>query len=265
VADGSGSETFRTSPEAYDKHVGRYGRALAEALVTAAGVKSGDRAVDVGCGPGALTQVLAERLGAEHVAAVDPSEPYATACASRVPGADVRVAPAEQLPFDTGSRDAALAQLVVNFMSDAAQGVGEMGRVVRPGGVVAACVWDYAGRMTLLRAFWDAAVGLGLPEAEERDEGRIMRYCQPGELGDLWRASGLSEVEVTGLVVTADYESFDSLWEPFERGVAPSGAFAQALPPSEREQLRAEYHRRLGEPEPEFQLSARAWCAVGRK
>jgi SAM-dependent methyltransferase len=265
VSKTGGSATFKTSAEAYDRHIGRYAGRLAEAMVEAAGTEPGSRALDVGCGPGALTEVLAERLGAENVAAADPSEPYAAACASRVPGAEVRVASAEELPFEEGSFDAALAQLVVNFMDDAPRGVGEMARVVRPGGLVAACVWDYAGQMTLLRIFWDAAIGLGLEGAERQDEGRVMRYCRPVELAELWRAVGLREVATGELNVEADYESFDSLWEPLERGAGPSGAYAQALAERDRERLRAEMRRRLGEPSGSFGLGARAWYVTGRR
>jgi ubiquinone/menaquinone biosynthesis C-methylase UbiE len=152
-----GAETFRASADAYDRLVGRYGPQLASALIGFAGVEPGMRALDVGCGPGALTGALADRLGAAHVHAADPSEPFVEACRERNPGVDVVLAPAEALPFADRTFDAVLSQLVVNFMRDPEAGVREMARVTRPGGVVASCVWDYAGEMTLLRAFWDAA------------------------------------------------------------------------------------------------------------
>jgi len=152
-----GAETFRASADAYDRLVGRYGTQLASALIDFAGLQPGMRALDVGCGPGALTAALAGRLGTASVGATDPSEPFVEACRARLPGIDVVVGAAEALPLGDGTFDATLSQLVVNFMSDAEAGVREMGRVTRPGGVVASCVWDYAGEMTLLRAFWDAA------------------------------------------------------------------------------------------------------------
>ena len=136
----SGVDTFLASAAAYDRHVGRYGRQLAEALIDFAGVERGMRVLDVGCGPGALTAVLAERVGAAHVAGADPSAPFAEACRARVPDAEIVVAPAEELPFPADTFDAALSQLVVNFMRDAEAGVREMARVTRPGGVVASCV-----------------------------------------------------------------------------------------------------------------------------
>src|SRR5215207_3348533 len=148
---------FRAPADAYDRYVGRYSGELARALIAAAGVDPEWTVLDVGCGPGALTAELAMMLGADSVAAVEPSEPFAAACRERVPGARVEIAPAEALPFADGTFDGALAQLVVNFMADPRAGVGEMRRVTRPGGTVAAAVWDYAGEMTLVRAFWDAA------------------------------------------------------------------------------------------------------------
>ena len=166
---------FRTPAEAYDRHIGRYGRELARTLIAAADVQPGARALDVGCGPGALTSELVAATGAENVAAVDPSVPFAEACRLRLPGVQVEVAPAEALPFADARFDHAFAQLVVNFMSDPLAGVREMSRVTRPGGTVVAAVWDYAGEMTLLRRFWDAAISLD-PAAAARDEGG-MPFC----------------------------------------------------------------------------------------
>ncbi|MGH2714466.1 MAG: class I SAM-dependent methyltransferase [Thermoleophilaceae bacterium] len=258
-----GAATFRTSADAYDRHVGRYGSELAAALISASGVQPGQRALDVGCGPGALTAALAELLGRERVAAVDPSEPFAEACAARLPGVRVEVAAAEALPFGDGSFDASLSQLVVNFMSDAGAGVREMRRVTRPGGTVATAAWDYAGQMTLLRRFWDAARALD-PTAASLDEGRCMRYCRPDELRVLWRDAGLRAVTTSTLTVEAGYDDFDDLWRPLEAGVGPSGAYAATLPPERRVRLRDELRRRLDVANNPFRLTARAWCVVGR-
>ena len=164
-------------------------------LLAAADVRAGETALDVGCGPGALTGELVAVLGAENVAAVDPSPPFVEACRLRLPGVRVEAATAEALPFADAAFDHALAQLVVNFMTDARGGVREMRRVTRPGGTVAAAVWDYAGEMTLLRRLWDAAVALD-PSAAAHDEGRSMRFCTPDELEALWASAGLSEVSV---------------------------------------------------------------------
>jgi ubiquinone/menaquinone biosynthesis C-methylase UbiE len=161
--------------EAYDHHVGRYGAQLAAGLIGVAGVRRGQRALDVGCGPGPLTAALADALGRENVAAVDPSEPFVEACRMRVPGADVRVGVGERLPFADGSFDAVLAQLVVQLMEDREAGVREMARVALPGGTVAACVWDSL-RMPLLRSFWDAALEAAPARAGAIDDGRRVGY-----------------------------------------------------------------------------------------
>lgn len=259
------SESFEKPAEAYDRFVGRYGRSLALATIEALPLEPGWRVLDVGCGPGALTAVLATALGAERVAAVDPSGSFAQACARRVPGADVRVGAAEELPFPDGSFDAVLSQLVLNFLPDAEAGLAEMWRVTRPEGVVAASVWDYAGEMTMLRAFWDAAVSLDRSRAGPLDEGRRMRHCDPDALAALWVAAGLVRVATEAIVVRAAYEDFADLWEPFTHGVGPAGAYCAGLTDGEREALAAEYHRRLGSPRGAFELSARAWMVRGNR
>lgn len=263
MGEPQGAATFHAPAEVYDRLVGRYGPALARAVVAAAGVRSGQRALDVGCGPGALTGELVALLGSDRVAAVEPSATFAEACRHRHPGVQVQIAAAEGLPLADDAFDHALAQLVVNFMSDPPAGVAEMRRVTRPGGAVTAAVWDYAGEMTLLRRFWDAAVALD-PAAAERDEGRCMPYCTPGELGALWSAAGLTDVAVTAVVVAAGYAGFEDLWHPLELGVAPSGAYAAGLSPERRTALKDELRRRLGVGEEPFELTARAWVATGR-
>jgi SAM-dependent methyltransferase len=259
-----GAETFRTSDaDAYDRFVGRYGPTLAAALIAFAGVGGPARALDVGCGPGALATALAGRLGAANVCAADPSEPFAAACRERLPGVAVAVAPAESLPYPAGAFDAVLSQLVVNFLGDAEQGVREMVRVTRPGGTVAACVWDYAGEMTLLRAFWDAAREIDPKGAAALDEGLAMRWCRDGELGGLWTAAGLRDVRSGSLEARASYAGFDDLWSPLPTGVGPAGAYVEALDGDRRAALRDAYRRRLGVGDGPFALTARAWAVAG--
>jgi SAM-dependent methyltransferase len=251
---------FRVPAEAYDRFVGRYAPALAVAMCDAAGIAPPGSALDVGCGPGALAAELASRLGRDQVAAVDPSESFAAACRDRLPGVRVEVAAAEALPFPDAAFDAALAQLVVHFMTDAPAGVREMRRVAR--GPIAASTWDFAGGMTLLRTFWDAAAATDAAAAE-RDEGRSMPYCTRDSLGELWRSAGL-EPEVGEAVVSAHYEGFEDLWAPFELGVGPAGAYTGTLDPPARAALKDELRRRLGAGEEPFELTARAWIVVGR-
>jgi SAM-dependent methyltransferase len=258
-----GAETFRASADAYDRFVGRYSGALATELIEFAGVEPEMRALDVGCGPGALAAALMERLGAGSVSAADPSEPFVEAARARVPGAEVVLASADALPFADESFDAALSQLVVNFMPDAEAGVREMARVTRPGGVVASCVWDYAGEMTLLRAFWDAALEVDPERAALADEGAVMRWCGHGELAELWRDAGLREVRFGQLVVRAGYADFEELWSPLPTGVAPAGAFCKSLDDERRAALHDAYRSRLGVGDGPFELTARAWAAAG--
>jgi SAM-dependent methyltransferase len=252
-----------TAVDAYDRYVGRYSPKLARRLIEMAGIARGDRALDVGCGTGALTGALVEALGADHVAAVDPSEAFLQACRSRYPGIRGEVASGESLPFDDDSFDAALAQLVVNFMSDAQAGVGEMKRVTRPGGAVVGAVWDYGGEMWLIRSFWDAARAISTDGQVAQDE-RQMRYATPEALGALWREVGLLSVEVAPAVVSANYENFEDLWSPLAAGVGPAGAYTVALRDDEREQLKDELRRQLGVGDAPCELTARAWVAVGR-
>jgi SAM-dependent methyltransferase len=258
-----GAETFVASADAYDRFVGRYGPRLAAGLMELAGVRPGMRALDVGCGPGALTAALAERLGPEHVAAADPSQPFAEACRSRVPGVQVVVAGAESLPFADGAFDAALSQLVVNFMRDPEAGAREQARVTRPGGVVAACVWDYSGEMRLLRAFWDAALEVDPEGAAAADEGAIMPWCREGDLAELWRTAGLREIRSGTLVVSAAYTDFDDLWAPLPAGIGPAGAYCASLDDDRRAGLHDAFRRRLGVGDAPFELTARAWAVAG--
>ncbi len=261
---GDGAQAFRTSRAAYDSHVGRYGPALAQGLIEWAGVGSGDRVLDVGCGTGLLTAELAAVVGEDRVSAIDPSEPFVDACQQRLPAADVRLATAEDLPFGDTSFDCALSQLVVNFMSDPHAGVQQMRRVTRPGGTVAACVWDYAGEMTLLRTFWDAAAALD-SAAAPLDEGVSMRHCQPESLQALLESVGLRNIRSGELRPSVRYSSFEELWTPFTAGVAPSGAYTVSLNEPSQDALRREVHRRLGSPVGPFVLTARAWTVIGRR
>jgi SAM-dependent methyltransferase len=258
-------DSFAKPALAYDRFVGRYSQELASRLVGWVGVEPHWTVLDVGCGPGALATVLAEVVGPARVAAVDPSESFAGACRVRLPDADVRVASADALPFSDSAFDATLSQLVVNFLPDTATSLEEMRRVTKPGGKVAAAVWDYAGEMTMLRAFWDAAMEVDPRGAAPLDEGARFGDCNPDALSKLWEAAGFDDVGTAALEVSARYESFDDLWQPFTTGVGPAGAYCAALASEERAALSAAYERRLGSPRGAFALSARAWTVIGRR
>lgn len=257
--------SFAVAADHYDRYVGRYGDLLARALLDAGGLTRGSfgAGLDVGCGTGALTRVLAERA-TDRVAAVDPSVPFVEALRSRLPDVDVHLATAEALPFADDTFDVACAQLVVNFMADPVRGLAEMRRVVRPSGTIAAAVWDYAGEMTLLRVFWECAAACAPDRAALADERTTMSFARGGELETFFREAGLlGEVRGGALVGEAEYESFDDLWEPLEHGVGPAGAFMTSLSADEREALRRDFRVRLGVPAGSFTLAARAWYAVG--
>jgi SAM-dependent methyltransferase len=249
--------SFEVAAEAYDRYMGAWSRQLSPQLVEFAGVRPGQRVLDVGCGPGALTAELAGRLGAQSVSAVDPSESFVAAARTRHPGVDVRAATAESLPYPDGTFDAALAQLVVHFMADPVSGLAEMARVMRPGGVAAACVWDYAGDRGPLGPFWEA-VRRADPDVD--DESRLAG-TREGHLGELFAAAGLRDVEETSLTATREYAGFDDWWEPFTRGVGPGGAYVARLGPDGRADLRERCRTMLTAGR--FVLTAHAWAARG--
>ncbi len=256
----AGARTFAVSGEAYDAFMGRYSRPLAVQFADFAGVATGQLALDVGCGPGALTGELVKRLGFEQVAACDPSDSFVVACAERNPGVDVRPGSAERVPFDDGRFDLALSQLVLHFVSDPTAAGNEMRRVVVTGGTVASCVWDFAEGMEMLHAFWDAALTLD-PDAPA--EGRVLRFGTAGELSQWLNDAGMEQITEDALTVSSTYRDFDELWAGFLAGIGPAGSYCVALPPVQREALRAALHLQLGEPTGAITLSAGARAARG--
>lgn len=256
-----GAKTFAVSGETYDRFMGRYSRPLAEQLCDAAGVAPGDSALDVGCGPGALTAALVGRLGSGAVLACDPSPSFRQECATRCPGVRVEAGRAESLPFEAGIVDHAIAQLVFHFVSEPDAGAREMARVVRPGGSVSACVWDFDEGMELLRGFWDAALSL---DSSAPDEARTLRFGRPGELVDVFVAAGLEDVEEGTLSVTSTYSSYDELWSGFLAGIGPAGSYCVSLGEGDRERLRQALFERFGSPTGPFTLAAMARFAIAR-
>jgi SAM-dependent methyltransferase len=249
--------SFDVAAESYDRFMGRYSVLLAPQMADLAGVRAGQRAVDVGCGPGALTAELVARLGPAAVAAVDPSRSFVAAARARYPGVNVLQASADHLPFPDGEFDATLAQLVVHFMADPVAGLAEMARVTRRDGVVAACVWDHGGGQGPLSLFWDAARELD-PDVDDESQ---LSGVREGHLVELFEAAGLRAVEAATLSVSLEHASFDAWWEPFIHGVGPAGSYAAGLDPERQAELRERCRTLL--PTAPFVLTALAWGARG--
>jgi SAM-dependent methyltransferase len=249
---------FVAPAEHYDRFMGRYTPTLAVALADAAGVGSGQRVLDVGCGPGGLTRELAGRVGAGQVAAIDPAPQFAAACRKRNPGVDVRDGVAEQLPWPDDEFDTTLCSLVIGFMRDPDRGVREMARVTRPGGTVAACMWDIAdGGMTMLATFWAAARQVDATVEGERG----MVGTREGDIAERFRRAGLDDVTGGALTARVDYRGFDDFWDPFTLAVGPAGQYLRSLPAEHRARVREACRAAL--PGGPFSLEARAWYARG--
>lgn len=251
--------TFEVAAQAYGRFMGRYSEPLAAVFADWVGVRPGERALDVGCGPGALTGVLIDRLGVAQVAAADPSPPFVEAIQSRFPDLAVHRAPAEQLPFGDDEFDQALAQLVVHFMQDPVTGLAEMARVTRPGGQVSACTWDLAGDRSPLNPLWSAARRL---DPMVTDESHLPG-AREGDLEELATEAGLTDVTSGEIAVTITHPTFDEWWEPFTLGVGPAGDYVQSLDLQRRAALREEC--RSGFPaEGAFEVTAVAWVMRAR-
>lgn len=249
---------FDVTADAYGRFMGRYAEPLAAPFAAYAGAGAGDRVLDVGCGPGALTARLVEVTGVGRVTAIDPSPPFVAATSQRFPGIDVREGAAESLPFADDEFGVALAQLVVHFMTDPVQGLREMARVTRPGGTVAACVWDHGGGNGPLSPFWRGVrdVDPAAP-AEGRSAG-----SREGHLVELFGEAGLREVEQAVLTVAVPYATFDEWWEPYTFGVGPAGGYVAGLPAEQRDRVRAACAALL--PAAPFEISASAWAVRAR-
>jgi SAM-dependent methyltransferase len=254
--------SFQVSAEAYGRFMGRYSEPLAAEFVGLAGsvvrIEPGRRALDVGCGPGALTAELVARLGPSAVSAVDPSEPFVQAARERFPAVDVQLGSAERLPYGDDAFDLTLAQLVVHFMTDPVAGIGEMARVTHPGGVVGACVWDFAGERGPLSLFWRAVRELDPGATDESG----LAGARDGHLVELFAQAGLVDPEQRVLAVEVGYSSFDQWWEPYTLGVGPAGAYVAGLEPADRDALRSRCAALL--PAGPFEVAASAWVALAR-
>jgi SAM-dependent methyltransferase len=250
----------------YEPYVGRWSRLVAAEFLNWLGVPAGRAWLDVGCGTGALTQTILDCAAPASVKGVDPSAGFIEHARSHVAGrAEFEVSDAQALPVDDGRVDCAVAGLVLNFVAQPKRAVEEMRRVVRPGGTVAAYVWDYAGRMELMRHFWDSAIALD-PDALSLDEGRRFPICRPEPLTALFREVALEDVAVRPIDVPTDFRDFDDYWSPFLGGQAPAPGYAMSLDEAHRAALRDRIYSGLPiQPDGTIHLIARAWAVRGRR
>ena len=254
------------SGDAYEPYVGRWSRLVAREFLVWLARPHGCRWLDVGCGTGALSHVILDTAAPRAVVGVDQSEGYVAYARERItdPRATFRRADAQALPFPNPEFDAAVSGLVLNFVPAQARAVAEMRRAVRPDGTVAVYVWDYAGRMELMRHFWDAAVALD-PAAQEQDEGRRFPICKPEPLAGLFEQVGLRDVEGRAIDVPTVFRDFDDYWSPFLGGQGPAPGYCMSLSEERRAALRERI--RVGLPvqsDGSIRLVARAWAVKAR-
>jgi SAM-dependent methyltransferase len=249
----------------YEHFMGRWSRLLAPAYIAFAGVKNGDRVLDVGSGTGSLAAAVEASMPASDIVGVDPSDGFIAYAQKNAKSRRVRfeVGDAQALMLKDASFDNTLALLVMNFVPDENKAVAEMRRVTRADGTVSACVWDYDAGMQMLRFFWDEAVALD-PAIEPKDE-RHMKLSRQGQLGDLWRRAGLINIKEEPLVIDQAYSSFNDYWEPFTKGAGPGGAYVVSLSQDRREKLEVLIRKHLlgDRQDGPFTLKARAWCVRG--
>ncbi|MFE9257031.1 class I SAM-dependent methyltransferase [Streptomyces sp. NPDC006879] len=251
---------------AYQRYMGRWSSLVAEEFTAWLNCPDGLRYVDVGCGTGALSAVVAARCRPRSVVGADRSEGFVRSARRGAPApACFVVADAMSLPLRAAACDVALSGLALNFFPAATTAVAEMARVVRPGGLIAGYVWDYAGGMELLRSFWDAAVGVDA-SASPWDEARRFSLCRPEALREVWGEAGLVEVSTTSIEVPTVFPDFADLWEPLLAGQGPAPSYVATLAPADRERVRHALSDALARrPDGSIRLAARAWAVRGRR
>lgn len=253
----------RGSP--YERYVGRWSRAVAPRFLEWLNVPAGRRWLDVGCGTGALSAAILDHCKPAAVIGVEPSEGFlATARAHLADRAELDSGTATAIPLKEAAVDVVVSGLVLNFVPEPRAALVEMKRVSTLGGTIGAYVWDYAGKMELMRYFWDTAVALD-PAAAQYDEGDRFPLCRPDALRRLFSDAGLSSVDATAIQIPTPFENFEDYWTPFEGGQGPAPAYAMSLGEAERGRLRDATRKRLPiEADGSIRLIARAWAIRGK-
>lgn len=249
----------------YERYVGRWSRLVAREFLDWLAVANGRSWADVGCGTGALVAAILANYAPSQIVAVDRAQGFLAAVRAAIPDSRVqfRLGDAGDLPLDTASYDVAVSGLVLNFVADPAAMLREMIRVTKPGGKVAAYVWDYAGRMEMMRHFWDAAIAV-TPHDAKLDQAERFPICQPEPLQALFQASGLTAVAVQSIDIPTVFTDFDDYWTPFlgQQGAAPT--YLASVDEETRQQIRRLLHARLApQGDGTIALTARAWAAQG--
>jgi len=259
------SDTWeRGSP--YEQYVGRWSRQVAPPFLSWLGLPAGRKWLDVGCGTGALCAAIVDRCAPASVAGVEPSEGFLKTAKENLGNrATLHQGSATAIPLGDASVDVVVSGLVLNFVPDPRAGVLEMARVTADGGTIAAYVWDYAGKMDLMRLFWDAAVELD-PGAAKLDEGLRFPLCRPDALEQLFESAGLDDVDVQPIDIPTPFASFEDYWRPFLGGQGPAPAYAMSLAEPARARLRERIKERMpAAQDGALPLTARAWAVRAGK
>ena len=255
------------SGDSYEPYVGRWSRLVAQEFIRWLALPEGLQWLDVGSGTGALTQTVLNTANPKQVKGIDRSDEYVEFARNHVqdPRAAFDVGNAQSLPVESETFDAAVSGLVLNFVPSPNQMIAEMTRAVRNGGVVALYVWDYAGKMQMMRHFWNAAIALD-PAARDLDEGRRFVICNPDSLQDLFQYADLSQVQVCPIDISADFKNFDDYWSPFLGGQGPAPGYVMSLSEKRRAQLRERINNSLPFAlDGTISLVMRAWAVKGMK
>jgi SAM-dependent methyltransferase len=268
---GAGARTLPkdvwASGASYEPYVGRWSRRVAREFLAWLGTAPGSRWLDMGCGTGALSQTILSQAAPGHILGVDRARGFAAFARVQLqdPRVQVAVGDAQALPVVEAGFDVIVSGLVLNFIPNPRAALAEICRAARPGGVVAAYVWDYAGEMQLMRHFWDAAVALD-PQALELDEGRRFPLCQPDALAELFHQAGLQSVETRDVTVATDFANFDDYWSPFLGGQGPAPTYTLSLGEQQQAALRERLRQQLPvAPDGSIHLVARAWAVRGMR